>query len=145
VRNSPEWDRGNDRDRPSHRPTTGEPSWATRFRTRSFSPERLSFCEPLGLAVCKCRLATFRDSLRRSPCLLRCGRGIRTHTAARLRRARKPARREWRPEGATGPAGRTDGSPAGRWPSISRTCAKVTRESVCNSGRAVNGGDSVCR
>ena len=56
------------------------------------------------LKICTDRIATVNGSLRRSPCLLRCGRGNRTHTAGRLRRPRKPARREWRPEGATSPA-----------------------------------------
>jgi hypothetical protein len=115
--------------------------------TCPFSPLHNRYCgSKSGKSnACVARLAAFRVSLRRSPCLLRCGRGIRTHTAGRLRRPRKPARREWRPEGATSPAGRTDGSPAGRWLSISCTCGKVTRECLCTDGRAVNGGDTVCR
>ena len=61
MRNSPERDRGNDRDRPSHRPTTGEPTvWQDRFRTRSFSLGRHTvFGKSSDLAVCKCRLEAF--------------------------------------------------------------------------------------
>ena len=52
--------------------------------TSPFSPLHNRYCDSKGgrSVVCIARLATFRVSLRRSPCLLRCGRGIRTHTAA---------------------------------------------------------------
>ena len=62
MNESPRRDRGNDRRRPSHRPTTEEPTvWGDRFRTRSFSPERqTAFGKSHGLVVCKCRLEALR-------------------------------------------------------------------------------------
>lgn len=114
--------------------------------TCPFSPLHNRYCGSKSgkSVVCIARLATFRVSLRRSPCLLRCGGGIRTHTAGRLRRPRKPARREWRPEGATSPAGRTDGSPAGRWRSISCPLRRSISEVRNNGGSGVFAGVFIC-
>ena len=89
MRNSPEWDRGNDRDRPSHRPTTGEPiTLGGRFRTWSFTLGRqTAFGKSSDLAVCKCRLEAFSglrsaDLSSKAAETLRCARSAEAEPSA---------------------------------------------------------------